>query len=163
MSVTVYDWESLQIALEVKEPCRIEGFDKEFAFLSNFYPSLMEVERMEYLTLEHAYQALKTKDRTERLAIAALESPGAAKRAGRKVTLRDDWEEIKLEVMKNLVRLKFTLHEDLKEKLLDTGNAYLEETNTWRDRFWGVCKGEGQNHLGRILMEVRDELRKQSA
>ena len=59
------------------------------------------------------------------------------------------------------MKQKFTKHKDLKEKLLATGDAYLEETNHWHDTFWGVCKGKGQNHLGKILMEVREELKRE--
>ena len=73
--------------------------------------------------------------------------------------MRTDWEQIKVGVMKDLVLQKFTKHKELKEKLLATGDAYLEETNTWNDIFWGVCKGKGQNHLGKILMEVRKEIK----
>lgn len=161
MSVVVSDWESLKTALEAGEECRIEGFFGDFHFLSNFHPSLVEVERIEYPTVEHAYQAMKTEDRTERQGIAAMASPGSAKRAGRKVKLREDWEKVKVGIMTDLVALKFE-DPELREKLLSTGNAYLEETNTWRDRFWGVCNGQGQNHLGRILMEVRDAIRAES-
>jgi predicted NAD-dependent protein-ADP-ribosyltransferase YbiA (DUF1768 family) len=57
-----------------------------------------------------------------------------------------------------MVRLKFSTHQELRERLLATGEAELIEGNTWNDTFWGVCKGEGQNWLGKILMEVRKEL-----
>lgn len=77
------------------------------------------------------------------------------------VDLRSDWEAVKVTVMEEIVRAKFTQNEDLKWRLLTTGDACLEEGNTWHDTFWGVDAktGEGLNHLGRILMKVRDELR----
>ncbi len=156
--IVVSDWESLRTAQAEGGELAIQGFFKDFHFLSNFHPSLIEVERIQYATVEHAFQAMKTRDRDERLSVAAKESPGAAKKAGRKVTLRSDWEQVKVGIMKDLVLQKFQEHEELRELLLATGECHLEETNTWRDRFWGVCGGQGQNHLGKILMEVRDEL-----
>lgn len=60
--------------------------------------------------------------------------------------------------MKDIVMAKFTQNEDLKEKLLSTGNTYLEEGNTWGDRIWGVVDSNGANLLGNILMNVRKEL-----
>lgn len=72
--------------------------------------------------------------------------------------LRPDWEEAKVGIMEELVRLKFTAHADLRARLLATGDAELIEGNNWNDRFWGVCRGQGQNQLGLILMKVRSEL-----
>lgn len=137
----------------------ILGFNKEYRFLSNFYPATVEYDGLEYSSTEHAYQAAKTEDAGQRRRIRESQKPGDAKRLGKQVKMRTDWEQIKVGVMKDLVRQKFTKHKELKEKLLATGDAHLEETNTWNDTFWGVCKGKGQNHLGKILMEVRDELK----
>lgn len=138
----------------------ILGFNKEYRFLSNFYPATVEYDGLEYSSTEHAYQAAKTEDAAQRRRIREAQKPGDAKRLGKQVKMRTDWEQIKVGVMKDLVRQKFTNHKELKEKLLATGDAHLEETNTWNDTFWGVCKGKGQNHLGKILMEVREELKK---
>ncbi|MEA2735214.1 MAG: hypothetical protein QOE14_1665, partial [Humisphaera sp.] len=113
-----------------------------------------------YPSSEHAYQAAKTLDVAERKKIAATTSPADAKRAGRALKLRDDWETAKFDVMERCVRDKFTRHPDLRQKLLATGDAELIEGNTWGDRVWGVYQGEGANHLGRILMKVRAELRR---
>ena len=87
-----------------------------------------------------------------------------AKRLGRHVQLRPNWENVKLPIMEDIVRAKFTQNEDLKELLLATGDLVLEEGNTWHDTFWGVDAKtrEGTNHLGRILMRVRQELREES-
>lgn len=136
----------------------IKGFNKENRFLSNFYPATVEYDGLEYSSTEHAYQAAKTLDAAERRRIRESQKPGDAKRLGKQVKMRTDWEQIKIGVMRDLVRQKFTNHKELKEKLLATGDAYIEETNTWNDTFWGVCKGKGHNWLGKILMEIRDEL-----
>jgi ribA/ribD-fused uncharacterized protein len=73
--------------------------------------------------------------------------------------MRPDWEQVKILIMTSLVRDKFTRHQDLKEQLLATGDAELIEGNWWGDTFWGVCKGKGENHLGKVLMKVREELK----
>ncbi len=136
----------------------IDRFDGEYAFLSNFDPSPIVLDRITYPTVEHAFQAAKTDDRLERERMASLPTPGAAKRAGRKVALRPDWERVKVGIMEELVRRKFA-DPDLAGKLLATGDEELIEGNTWNDRFWGVCRGTGRNQLGKILMRVRAELR----
>lgn len=136
----------------------ISSFDGRYAFLSNFYPATVFYENRKYPSAEHAFQAAKTQIYEEMIAIQNAETPGRAKRLGRKCTLRPDWELIKDDVMYKIVRDKFTRHPDLSAALLNTGNAELIEGNTWNDCYWGVCDGEGQNHLGQILMKVRNEL-----
>lgn len=118
----------------------------------------IEYEEVNFPSVEHAYQAAKCQDYTMRWNVAMQPTPGWAKIWGRKVTLRPDWESIKLQVMLDLVRIKFAVPE-LRAKLLATGDAELIEGNYWGDRFWGVCKGVGENHLGKILMQVREEIR----
>lgn len=142
----------------------IDRFDgTEYEFLSNFYPCKIYYEGITYPTTEHAFQAAKTMDACERLAIAGLESPGQSKRAGRKVKLRPDWEEVKVSIMYDILRLKFMSNNKtsklLQQKLLDTDSAELIEGNTWNDKFWGVCDGSGENMLGRLLMLVREEIK----
>jgi N-glycosidase YbiA len=139
---------------------KILGFNKEYRFLSNFWPAQVELDGLKYPSTEHAYQAAKTVEPAERRRIRESHKPGDAKRLGKSVTMRSDWEEIKIAVMTDLVRQKFTKNKDLKEKLLATNDAHIEETNSWGDCFWGVCKGKGLNHLGKILMEIREELKK---
>ncbi len=116
---------------------------------------------MWYPSVEHAYQAAKTLDNSSRQIIQDLSSPGAAKKLGRTFKLRDDWDKIKLDIMYELVKEKFSiaLNAPLKQALLATGDAELIEGNWWRDTYWGVCDGIGSNHLGKILMRVRDEIR----
>ena len=138
----------------------IYGFQGQYRFLSNFWPAKVHYEGMEYNSVEHAYQAAKTLDKETRLRIRDLRKPGEAKHEGNKVEMRADWEEVKVDIMRFLVREKFSMNSKLKEQLLATGDQYLEETNHWGDTFWGVCRGRGRNELGRILMEVREELKR---
>lgn len=133
---------------------KVCGFTGEYEFLSNFYPCSIEYEGLSYTSTEHAYQAAKTLNLEDRLQISLVDSPGKAKQMGKRVELRPDWEQIKDKVMFDLVLQKFNAL-DLREKLLATDNKYLEETNWWNDRYWGVCKGTGKNMLGVILMNVR--------
>ncbi len=142
-------------------PQVIERFHGEHAFLSNFYYAPIHYEGERYDTVEHAFQAMKTLDGEERRQVREASTPGQAKRMGRKVQLRGDWESIKLSLMKELLSLKFQSHPELRALLLETGDAELIEGNTWNDRFWGVCRGQGKNHLGKLLMEIRDELKMQ--
>lgn len=138
---------------------RVYGFDGRYEFLSNFFASAIVVEDVAYPTVEHAFQALKTLDPTMRLAIRNETTPGRAKRAGRRVALRPDWETVKDSVMLTCLRAKFT-HGELRNRLVGTGHTELIEANTWGDRCWGVDRatGIGENRLGRALMTVRAEI-----
>ncbi len=139
---------------------KIGEFQGPYRFLSNFYPSTLEFESITYPTVEHAYQSAKTLDMNERKRIAQLPTPADAKREGRKLQFRPNWDALKFDVMEQCIRSKFTHHPDLKQKLLDTGDATLEEGNTWNDRIWGVYQGQGENRLGKILMKIRSELKR---
>lgn len=141
---------------------KIERFTDEFAFLSNFYPSTISHEGKLWPTVEHAYAAEKTFDAEEKERIRKAETPGRAKSMGRAASLRPDWDSIKVDVMRKLVKEKFR-NPILREMLLATGDAELIEGNNWNDTFFGVCRGQGQNWLGRILEEVRDEIRAEIA
>lgn len=136
----------------------IDSFHGEYAFLSNYYDSPIFYDGILYPTVEHAFQAAKTTVFIQRIIIANKKTPGQAKCAGRKVTLRDNWDDIKLYIMKELIILKFT-NPKLKSALLNTKDAELIERNTWNDTYWRICNGIGENHLGKILMEVREMLR----
>ena len=136
----------------------IAGFQGKYRFLSNFWPAPLIWGGIRYPTSEHAYQASKTKSRAERWYIAGLPTPGMAKRAGKRITLRKDWESIKLDTMSEIVFEKFTQNPYLAKLLRDTKDEELVEVNTWGDTFWGVCNGTGHNHLGKILMAVREKL-----
>ena len=144
----------------------IEVFRGDYAFLSNFYPAVITLDDMDHATVEHAFQAAKTLIEEERRQIQLAPSPEAAKRLGQQVTLRPDWEKVKYGIMESLVRQKFTYHSYLRKLLLDTGDAILIEGNNWGDRIWGMTRNEagelvGNNWLGKILMDVRDELKKE--
>lgn len=134
----------------------ILSFRDEYFFLSNFYPVEIKLDGIVYPNAETAFQAQKTLDVEERRKFSMLKNPVQAKRLGRKVKLRDDWEEVKLDIMTEVVSQKFLQHPHLIEMLLQTGDEELVEGNKWGDRFWGVCKGKGKNHLGKILMKIRD-------
>jgi ribA/ribD-fused uncharacterized protein len=137
----------------------IKQFQDEYRFLSNFYMAEVEYEGLVYPSSEHAYQAAKQFDQEFREEVRQLKTPGLAKRAGRKADLRRDWQKKKVGIMTEIVRDKFNRHPDLTDMLLATGDAMLEEGNNWGDKFWGMVDGKGANHLGLILMQIRDELR----
>jgi ribA/ribD-fused uncharacterized protein len=137
----------------------IQKFDGEYAFLSNFYKldSPIVMEGLNFTSVEAAFQAAKCPERMQEF--VGLE-PYEAKKLGRKVNLRPDWENVKLQIMNGLVFQKFLRNKDLRDKLLATGDAELCEGNYWKDDYWGVCDNEkGQNNLGIILMNVRKRLK----
>lgn len=136
----------------------INSFRDEYYFLSNFYNTPVIYGGIQYQNNEAAFQAQKVLSDDIKKEFSNL-PPNLAKRKGRKVPLRSDWEEVKFGIMHDICKCKFTQNEDLKEKLLSTGDEYLEEGNTWGDRIWGTVNGKGQNHLGKILMDVREELK----
>lgn len=140
---------------------KIDSFTGKYFFLSNFYEAPVEYDRIVFMNNESAFQAMKCVKRKDRCVFAPL-NPSTAKKRGRHVNLREDWENVKEQYMYDIVLAKFTQNEDLKEKLLATGDAYLEEGNTWGDREWGTVNGVGNNKLGKILMAVREVLKTKS-
>lgn len=143
----------------VRRKISVRGFTGPYRFLSNFHSCVVHMDEIPYPSLEHAYQAAKTLDEDERNRVRKSPDAGIAKRRGQKVTIREDWDKIKKRVMLKLVKDKFTRNESLGIKLLETGNALLVEDNTWGDTYWGKCDGKGNNHLGKILMRARHQLR----
>ncbi|MDP1794936.1 MAG: NADAR family protein, partial [Acidimicrobiales bacterium] len=135
----------------------IDAFWREHRFLSNFWPAEVELEGVTYPSVEHAYQASKSSDNALRRRIRACATPGAAKKEGATIVPSDRWLDTRIDLMRGLLRQKFA-NEPLRGMLLATGDAFLIEGNTWHDTFWGVDHGEGENHLGMLLMEIRDEL-----
>ena len=139
----------------------IDSFFGEYRFLSNFYPVEFEWNGVTWKSSEHAYQAMKTLDQNERLKIMEAPLPRDAKSLGRKLTIRDDWEEVKYGIMKSIVFAKFK-NPEMRQKLLDTENAILIEGNTWGDCYWGCTNGKGLNNLGEILMNTREFIKQTS-
>lgn len=130
----------------------------EHGYCSNFYGAPILIDDEIWPTVEHYYQAMKTFNCEEQAMILHLLTPKDAKFAGYHVKLRPDWEKVKEEKMLKGLRAKFRQHPDLREKLLSTGDAVLHEDSPW-DKYWGYVKGKGQDRLGILLMQVREELR----
>lgn len=135
----------------------IRSFTGNFAFLSNFYRVPILYEDSVWPSAEHAYQAAKTHDLEEKARIRSkCVTAGQAKKMGRKLTIRPDWEAVKKSVMFQVVHAKFSQYPDLMRSLIQTHPAQLIEENWWGDTFWGVYNGRGENNLGKILMKIRD-------
>ena len=140
---------------------KIDRFDDEFKFLSNFYLVNISYEGKIYPSTEHAYQAAKTIFDDEKDWFCQDITSGRAKKLGKQVTMRPDWNKIKIQVMTDLTRIKYK-NPQLRDMLLLTDGFYIEEGNYWGDTFWGVCNGVGDNNLGKILMQVREEIKQNS-
>ena len=134
----------------------IPSFRGEYTFLSNFHPIIIRYNGITFPSVEHAYQATKSASVDVQKAFPYL-TAAQAKKYGREISIRSDWLAVQLYIIKDLLVLKFK-NPPLRKALLDTGRELIEEGNTWGDRFWGVCNGVGQNHLGRILMDIRESI-----
>jgi ribA/ribD-fused uncharacterized protein len=134
------------------------AFSGDRFFLSNFYPHGFVFDGHVYATAEHAFQAAKCVDESDTERVRIAPSPAAAKQIGRRVQLRADWNDVRVDVMRAVLVAKFS-DPDLRARLIATGEAELVEENTWGDRFWGRSRGTGKNMLGQLLMELRDSLR----
>lgn len=134
----------------------IDSFRGAYSFLSNFYPFPITYRGKIWATAEHAYQAAKTYDPEWEERIRLAWRPAEAKALGRAAPMYARWDDFKDRAMRDILHLKFC--GELKNMLLATGDEELVEGNTWGDTYWGVCKGEGQNRLGTLLMEVRSYL-----
>lgn len=152
----------------------VREFRGQYGFMSNFAECEIDYNGHTYPSTEHAFMAQKSDDQVmvgttpenikhidwaEYCAISGR-TASEIKAEARTVTLRPDWEQVKLQVMEDVLRIKFN-QEPFKSKLLATGNQNIQEGNTWKDLFWGIDlkTGEGENHLGRIIMDIRKELR----
>lgn len=142
-----------------RSTCTEQGFKVEpFQFLSNFTPCHVTMYGVTYPSVEHAYQASKCLNKNDRELFLGI-TAGQAKRLGRKVVSRPDFDQVKVEFMLTLLRRKFSdSNPQLKQALIDTGSIELIEFNNWNDIFWGVCDGRGTNMLGKLLMQVRNEI-----
>jgi len=143
----------------------ITQFQGEWRWLSNFGPGEVTLGKLTFPRREHAYQASKSLDLEVRRGFTdPAMTAGQAKRAGRLVAIRPDWERAKKKVMLLVVLSAFTQDPGLGKLLVETEDAYLEEGNHWHDNYWGACGcdkhiGNGLNWLGRILMMTRDIIR----
>ena len=139
----------------------IDYFREEYEFLSNFYPTKVVFDEITYYNAEAAYQAQKCSRYEDRFQFAHM-SADEAKRLGQKMEIRPDWNEIKYRVMEQVVYAKFAQNPTLAQDLLDTADKPLKEGNTWGDVYWGINlrTGEGKNNLGKILMDLRENFRK---
>lgn len=134
----------------------IAEFRGKYFFLSNFYSAPATYLGQSFRNNEAAFQSAKCPERSEEFLNL---NPSDAKRLGRHVHLRDDWEDVKDDVMYDICKAKFMQNPNLARLLIETGDATLIEGNTWGDRVWGVCDGVGENRLGRILMRIRSEIK----
>lgn len=137
---------------------QIPSFEGEYRWLSNFVPVKIKLGGEIYPSVEHAYQAAKTLSLEERTQIRLCTTPGEAKKLGKHVSMRPHWEKLKLQIMEAILREKFK-QEPYKTLLLATGNTLIEEGNYWKDEYWGIYQGRGSNHLGILIMQIRDEMK----
>ena len=142
----------------------INDFSGDYRFLSNFYQCPFEYQGLTYPNAEAAFQAQKCATEEEKIKYTTTKNPVVAKRMGKKEPgFPSNWDEICYGIMKDILTAKFTVPE-LREKLKATGNATLIEGNNWHDNRWGKCtcarcqNKDGQNWLGKILMEIRDSI-----
>jgi ribA/ribD-fused uncharacterized protein len=151
-------------------PSAIDSFSGRWRFLSNFFPAPFMYDGRLWPTSEHAFNAMKSLDMGEQNGVAAASTPAEAKRRGRQVRLRSDWDAtVRYQVMREVLYAKFTANPGRVRALLSTGTARLVEGNTWHDQTWGDCRcgrpacaEPGQNHLGQMLMELRERLRRET-
>lgn len=134
----------------------IAKFEGQYFFLSNFFECPITYKGITFTNTEAAFHSQKDINRA--IEFAHLD-PSSAKKLGRKVTLRSDWEQVKDDIMYEVLVAKFTQNAALKILLLRTGDQELIEGNWWNDTYWGVCRGVGKNTLGKLLMRLRQEIR----
>ena len=138
----------------------IESFERKYRWLSNFSRVKIVLEGIEYATVEHAYMSAKSKDMAwkSRCADAQL-TPAQIKRESRQIEVREDWDDIKYDIMKECIEQKYN-QEPYKTLLKNTGKKHIQEGNTWNDEYWGVNleTGEGENKLGKLIMKKRNKL-----
>ena len=145
----------------------INSFRGKYGFLSNFSQTQFEYDGLTYFNSESAFHAQKCSNPLDRVKYTLIKNPIRAKQLGRREVLPDNWEEISYDIMYSILKVKFS-NPTLKEKLLSTGDAYLEEGNTWHDNRWGNCSCDkckdikGLNYLGRILMRIREEIKEEN-
>ncbi|PHS22263.1 MAG: hypothetical protein COA84_13985 [Robiginitomaculum sp.] len=137
----------------------IISFEGQYRFLSNFWPCNISAFGYIYQSVEHAYVASKSTHSDDHLAVFLLKSPGHAKRYGRKLKIRPDFDKIKVHYMRGFLEQKFARGSALRADLDMTKGREIVEGNAWGDTFWGQSPvGTGKNNLGRLLMAIRDDI-----
>ena len=136
-------------------------FKNEKRFLSNMYPCNVTIDNISYPSSENFYMSMKFKGSDDELckqlqSCSPLESKKLAN--SNKDKIRDDWDDIKLQVMSIGLMAKFSNNLDLAALLVATDDDYLEERNDWNDTYWGTYNGTGENNLGKLLMKIRGVL-----
>jgi ribA/ribD-fused uncharacterized protein len=135
----------------------VNSFRGDFEYLSNFSKhGFVDKNGRRWKTVEHFYQSMKTNDEKEMLQVQNAKTPTIAKLLGRKITLRKEWNDVKVDVMREALRLKFDQNDEIRQRLKSTAGYVLIEGNNWGDTFWGEVDGKGLNILGKLLMELRD-------
>lgn len=138
----------------------IKEFQGEFRWLSNFTPCQIELDGLIFPSVEHAYMSAKSNDSSwKQFCTNPANTAGKIKKLSRDVKLIDNWEDIKVDIMKKCLIQKFN-QEPFKSKLRFTRREEIQEGNTWNDVFWGVDinTGKGLNTLGKLIMEIREGL-----
>ena len=138
------------------ETNNITSFTGEYSFLSNSFPCLVEIDGLKFNSAEAAFWSQKVKDVNARRKYTRLNPNKAREKAMNAVPI-DDWDELKEDIMKKILKIKFS-NPDLKKKLKDTNKQKLLNNTTYRDEYWGIYLGKGKNKLGVLLMELRDNL-----
>ena len=129
-------------------------FKREYWFLSNMYPCTITCNTLSFTCVEAAFQACKCLERAKEFTnLNGFE----AKKLGNQVPLRADWNQVKVNYMRALLKRKFTQYPGLLQQLKQIKEPIVED-NDWGDTYWGVCKGKGQNVLGKLLEEIKDTL-----
>lgn len=139
----------------------IDFYEREFYVLSNFSSFAIEWKGKLWMTSEHAYHSEKFESEVIKEEIRHTRSAHDAQKLARthEAHQRRDWQDIKLRTMADILREKTAQHPYVKKKLLETGERPLIE-GSWRDAYWGIGPTkDGQNHLGKIWMNIRDEVR----
>ena len=130
-----------------------------YGFMSNFYRSRMFIYGRWWNWSEAPYQAAKTNIQSEIDAVAAATKPSEVRLVGQQITMRPDWDRVKYSVMKEICLAKFLQHPELRKQLMETGDEELIEDSPV-DYYWGCgADGSGKNMLGKVLMEIREELK----
>ena len=138
----------------------IKEFQNEYRWLSNFAPVKINLCGIEFPSVEHAYMSAKSDDlEWKKFCANPNNKAGDVKRKSKNISLKDNWNDIKLEIMQKCIEQKFS-QEPYRTKLLETGTQFIQEGNRWNDKFWGVClkTNKGENHLGKLIMNFRVKL-----